>query len=89
MNENQLREILKLLSQAELLRANSLPAARVLLSLTRDEKLFSRRDFLTKANRVAVDMWDCLDDGDEVRARKSGGRSRRSIIPPEFSFSSG
>ena len=71
MNEKQLREVLKLLSQAELLRANTLPAARVLLSLTRDEKLFSRRDFLTKANQIAADMWDCLDDGNEIQVRKS------------------
>ncbi|MCY4379791.1 MAG: DUF4020 domain-containing protein [Candidatus Dadabacteria bacterium] len=71
MKENEVQEVLELLSQAELRRANSLPAARVLLSLTRDEKLFSRRDFLTKANRIAEDMWDCLDDGDEVPAQRS------------------
>ncbi len=71
MKENQVREVLELLSQAELRRANSLPAVRMLLSLTRNEKLFSRREFLTKANRIAEDMWDCLDNGDEVRARRS------------------
>lgn len=71
MKENQVRRVLELLSQAELHRANSLPAARVLLSLTRDEKFFSRREFLTKANRIAEDMWGCLDDGDDVREWRS------------------
>lgn len=71
MKENQVQEVLGLLSQAELRRANSLPTARVLLSLTRDEKLLSRRNFLTKANRIAENVWNCLDNGDENRARKS------------------
>lgn len=71
MKEKQVREVLELLSQAELRRANSLPAARVLLSLTKDEKLYGRPDCLAKADRIAENMWDCLDDEDEVRARKS------------------
>lgn len=72
MKENQVRKVLELLSQAELRRTSTLPAARVLLSLTRNEKFFSQPDFLTKANRIAENMWDCLDDGDEVRGQRSG-----------------
>ena len=71
MKENQVREVLKLLNQEELRRANSLPAARVLLSLTRDGKLYGQPDCLAKADQIAEDMWDCLDDGDEVQSRKS------------------
>ena len=71
LKENQVRQVLKLLSQTELCRANSLPAARVLFSLTRDGKLYGQPDCLAKADQIAEDMWDCLDGGDEVRARKS------------------